>query len=276
MDKNLLLTLGAESGSFHKIRFLSDFFVDKSRIKLTLFYVAPLKADEGFNAPRSCDLSLGEKIAGEARDMLAERGFAPANMETKVMCRRKGTVEDIREEAELGLYDAVVLGSRGLTWLEELVESSVGRGLLDQDIPFPVWICNSPETEGRDVLLCMDDSEHARRMADHVGFMVADQPETRVVLLHVDSKGQAADRAVEGARAALFEGRLSPDRVEVRVVQGGDVDRAIMAEVEAGRYGVVAVGMARSRVGPMARLFASPRCLKLKGRLEKASLWVSK
>jgi nucleotide-binding universal stress UspA family protein len=277
MDKHLLLTLGTDAGTFHKIRFVSDFFTDKGAVNLTLFYVAPRQmTGEEAGAP-ACDVSRGKEIAEQGRDMLVQRGFDPGRIETKLTCRRKGTVQDIREEAEAGLYDAVVLGCRGLGWLSELVESSVSQGLLNQDIPFPIWVCNRPETGGQDILLCMDDSDHSLRMADHVGFMLTDQPEGRVVLLHVNSSsGEPAERAVEGARTALAQNGVPEDRVETRLVEASDVDSAILGHAGAGEYAAVAVGMSRSRVGAMARLFASPRGLKLMSRLKNSCLWVSK
>jgi len=276
MEKKLLLTLGGESGSFHKLRFVSDFFTDKSDVSLTLFYAVPrVFVGEG-EMRASWDFSRGAKMAAEAREMLLQHGFPEASIAVKVAGNRKGAVVEICEEAEEGLYDAVVVGSRGMGWLEELVESSVSHGLLNRSISFPVWICNRPEPAGRDVLLCVDDSDHSRRMADHVGFMLADQPRRRVVVLHVEEKpGGSAEKALAGATAAVSENGVSMDRMDIRVVKTSKVRKAIAAETEAGDFAAVAVGMSRRQLKAAARILASPTGLKLLSQVKTPGLWVS-
>jgi hypothetical protein len=277
MEKKLLLTLGAEQGSFHKLRFVSEFFTDKSEVRLTLFYAAPrVFVGEGDLRP-SWDFSRGEKLTAEAREMLLQRGFAKDSISVKVAGARKDAVVEICEEAERGLYDAVVVGSRGMGPIEELVESSVSHGVLNQSISFPVWICNRPEAAGRDVLLCVDDSDHSRRMADHVGFMLADQPSRRVVVLHVEEEpGGPAEKALEGAIAALSDNGVLMDQVKTRLLNESAVRKAIAAETDAGDFAAVAVGMSPPRLTTIARIFGAPTGLKLLSQIKAPSLWVSR
>ena len=49
----------------------------------------------------------------------------------------------IVRESEEGLYDAAVLGRRGLSWFEEMVSDSVSHRILWEELTFPICVITS-------------------------------------------------------------------------------------------------------------------------------------
>jgi len=282
LEKHLLVTVSEDLNALFGLRYVFGFFTKRELTRLTLFYVAPRSG----GAPR-VPVFLPEDAArvGEghrkpphalavARDWLVNMGFPPERVELKSSRAKLGTVKDIVAEAEDGLYDAVVLGRRALTWLDEVFGGSVSHGLLGEHIGFPVWMCRDSLRDRKNVLLCMDDSEQALRAADHVGFMLQDEPGHRVTIFHATSPGASdADRVADlmaNAREILTRNGIAEDRIDSLVESSKDTSKRIVQLAGEGRYAAVAVG----RRG-LASFFGSTS-QKLLRNLEGAALWVSK
>ena len=61
----------------------------------------------------------------------------------------------------------------------------------------PFWTCRKPDLERKNVLLCVDGSEPALRMADHVGFILAQERTQEVTLFVVVKPGEKASEGAE-------------------------------------------------------------------------------
>jgi nucleotide-binding universal stress UspA family protein len=185
-----------------------------------------------------------------------------------------GTVKDIIREARKGFYDAVILGRRGYALFENLLSSSMSRQILDHPIDFPVWICRQINPDRRHVLLCTDGSEPSLRMADHVGYMLNEDPDHRIILLHVAPHRAAGESEIlETAEKMLLEHRLPPERIEKRLAVARNVSEAILAEAKTENCAVVAVG----RGGTGGKGWLSGSCSsRLLKELDEGALWVSR
>ncbi|MBN1834103.1 MAG: universal stress protein [Deltaproteobacteria bacterium] len=65
----------------------------------------------------------------KAKKRLVDAGFQDKNIYLKVQTRKKGVARDIVAEAQSD-YDAVVLGRRGLSGIEEFILGSVSQKVL--------------------------------------------------------------------------------------------------------------------------------------------------
>ncbi|WP_272698894.1 universal stress protein [Desulfovibrio sp. Fe33] len=294
MQKELLLAIGDDRAASYNLRFLKDVFESFCDLKLTLFYAAPRSAlwdlqDAGMPPSDAAVEELvahkkgkGKKALQDAERWIAEiAGCDGGNVRTKVVHSRKGTACELVAEAREGMYDALVLGRKGFTWFEEVFENSVCHELLWQDIDFPIWVCKRPSQPPRgNVLLCLDGSDPSLRMADHVGYMLADEPRHSFTLFHVAQKGYGDARAArifDEALAILAEHGVPDERIEIKMVTGSNPVKAILKEARAGRYAAVAVG--RRGVGSQTRmehLFPSTVCVNLLRQLQETALWISK
>jgi nucleotide-binding universal stress UspA family protein len=286
MDRHLLLAVSEDKSALHGLRFVSAFMDNRQGLRLTLFYTAPrpLADQERFAAyeekqeaarQRQRSEAQGRKALAQARQRLLGMGFAEEQVETKFVFRRHSKIMDIILESAQGLYDAVVLGRRGLSWLEATVEDSVTTGLLQQEgLGFPIWICRKPDPERRNVLLCVDGSEASYRMVDHAAFMLGPQ-EHRITAFAV-RKAPAPGRDEnmrEHCLQILAENGFPEERFAVKSVVASKPDRAILEEAHAGRYAVVGVGRTGMGRGMFKSMFMGSVSTTLLKELTGASLW---
>ncbi|NCO61784.1 universal stress protein, partial [bacterium] len=197
---------------------------------------------------------------------------------TKLQMRQFSKVEDIIQEGTKGLYDAVVLGRRGLSWLEEAFDESVSRGLLEQGIGFPIWLCRKPDPDRNGVLLCVDGSDSAACMVDHVGFMLEPDPLHRVKIIAV-VKGAAnsadiIEKALSSARDSILKAGVPADRIETKALEGSNIARVILKAAKEEKFAAVAVGRKGTGQGMFQKFFMGSVSMTLFKEIEGAALWV--
>jgi nucleotide-binding universal stress UspA family protein len=268
---------------------VGGFFDQKGEMKLTLFYTAPRapgvwEKDRDYEAlAQSEQLGKeyeikGRKALEKAAKELSRLGFRPEKLTTRFQVRKISKLADIIQEGEQGLYDAVVLGRRGLSWLETAFDESVTKGFLEQKVSFPIWICRKPAPNRKNVLVCVDGSEASMRMLDHVGFVLNGEVNHAVTLLMVSKTGGSAesnaDEVLANAEASLLLKSFSQERIKTKVVADSSVARAILKEVEKGGHAAVAVGRTGVGRGFMQKLFMGSVSETLFKELHGAALWI--
>jgi hypothetical protein len=171
----------------------------------------------------------------------------------------------------------VVLGRRGLTLLEAAFDESVTRGIFDQRFTFPVWMCRMPDLKRKDVLLCLDGSDTAYRIADHVGF-VLNQEKGHGVTIFVVAGNTLKDNpetVAAKSRKILLQNGFSESLIREKVVKSVSAGKAILKETEKDRYAAVAMGRSGHEHGLIEKLFKGPVCSTLFKDLQGAALWMS-
>ncbi|MCE5243437.1 MAG: universal stress protein [Desulfobacteraceae bacterium] len=288
MERHFLLTVGDEMSSNHGLRFISQFFTDRSEIKVTLLYIAvplPVRVKPSGPGKAVMDSSLhgqraqkGNAELAKSRHFLIDQGFLEANIFSKLADKRFGTVQDIIHEACRGHYDAAVLGRRGYAVFEQLLATSVTREILEQEIDFPLWICRMPAEGRRHVLLCVDETEPSLRIADHVGFILGQEKGHGVTLFHVDTgEMKNVQRVFDLPKEQLLRNGVSTERITTRLIRAPRIARTILEEAERGEYAVVAMGHgSKEPQGIFQKWLVGSMSMKLLEELEKAVLWVSR
>lgn len=321
MEKHLLLAVADGTSASYTLRFIRGMIDDFCGIRLTLFYVSSrsvpwdvagsggdidpqdmaerIAAGNGYG----CKSAKGMKTLDQARKWLVEVAGCDSSMvDTKVIVSRKGTVREIIDEAQAGIYDALVLGRKAYSWFEGMFENSVAHAILWKAIDFPLWICRRPPQMPRShVLLCVDGSEASMRMADHVGFMLSGESRHKVTVFYVAEKGGAADEAVrsgdigpeeigEGetgdgekggavfdrARALLLENGVPEERIEFKMIHSSNAAKAILEENIRGQYAVIALGKRGNAPARMENIFPSSLSIKLLRMVQETTLWIGK
>ncbi len=283
MIRHLLVTVSDDLSALAGARFVGSFFKNKSGTRLTLFYtgISPQK-----NLSSRHEFNLGEqqqraredrgnRALEQARTILLHAGFTDRQVEAKLKLGSGARASDIILEADKGLYDAVVLGRRGVSWLEEALGQSVTKDLLEETLNFPFWICRQPDIEREHVLLCVDGSAPSIRMADHVGFMLAEQPDQHVTMLTIKRKDDLDAQAIfDECRASLEENNVTGKRIHTMVAKEQNVAQTILKVAEDQRFAVVAMGRTGVGGGLMSRLFMGSASSVLFNQLEGAVLWM--
>lgn len=288
MEKHLLLTVSEQKSALHGARFLAGFFGNKDMVKLTLFYTIPRpaavwtgektreKVTEQEDMVRKSE-AKAKKALQEAKSEVIKLGFSEDRILTRLQTRQFSKVKDILEESERGLYDAVVLGKRGLNWFEEAFDGSVTKELLEKRPSCPIWICRRPEPERKGVLLCMDGSEGSYRMADHVGFVLGTEQRHSVKIFVVKGRElqDTPEAIIAKGRELLAKGQVPNVRVSSSAVDASSPARAILREAEEGGYAAVAAARNEQEKGLMNKMFLGSVTMTLFREIENAALWIS-
>lgn len=284
MDRHFLIAVSEKKSALMGVRFVGDFFSDKKNIKSTLFYSVPkapavwdkersLEAEHRQKAQEKKSLSKGEAALAAAGKECIDLGFSKDNVFFKLQKQEFSKVADIIQEGEKGRYDAVVIGRRGLSMLEEAFEESVSKELFNEIFTFPVWICKSFAPNRKNVLLYLDGSDTCFRMADHLGFILSLEKKHRLDILISEDKADAA--FIMEKCKQILQGHGFPDNlIQPLPTLSGNPVRVILNAVDKQQYAVVALGRSGQEKGVLMRLFKGPVCSKLFNELQDAALWI--
>jgi nucleotide-binding universal stress UspA family protein len=287
MNRHLLVAVSDNPRAIHGVRFVSSFFSQDCDLRLTLFAAFPTgprvwTEEKSYETLMDAEESSRKyevqfrKALDASKAMLTSGGFDEKRIEIKCVPQSGTRVEDILHEGEKGLYDAVVLGKRGLARLEQLVEQSVTEEVIKRNTTVPIWICRNPDEDRCGVLLCLDGSDPAYRIADHAAFMLALEPHHPVTMLQVRSGRDTSgvETIFRRGREILSDNGISEDRIDERVLTGGRVAPVVLDMAELGGYAAIAVGRTGTGKGLLGRMFMGSVSRELMLGLKSSALWL--
>ena len=284
MERHLLVTVSEKHDNLFGVRFIGNFFSQNQEMKITLLYLTP-KPPGRFEADADGELRIrkaeatGQKALRDARAELLKAGFSEEQVILRMRPSRLSKVNEIIQEGSEGKYDAVVLGRRGLSRLEQTFDDSVTSALFEQEWGFPVWICRKLDSDRKDVLACVDGSDASHRMLDHVGFMLGQATNQKVTLLAVSKKGtvgdKSADDVLEKSKEMLVSEGLSAERIRFMAIPEANAGKAIIKEAGAAHFAAVAVGRTGTAMGFLKKVFVGSVSRTLFQELEGAALWLA-
>lgn len=289
MKRHLLVTVSEDKSALFGIRFVGRFFENKESVRITLYYTAPRPQTGDRDTPSYFHSTesgpdyrkqeqKGNTALHEAKKLLLKYGFSDDAVEEKLSFRQQSKAGDIIQEAESGLYDAVVLGRRGLSRLEALLDDSVGQGLMDRKFTAPFWICRRPGQDRSGVLLCVDGSPQSYSMTDHVGFILGNETAHDVILLrieHSDDDSAESEEIFKESKTLLQDNDVPEERIRTKTVRSDNVVRSILSEVETENAAVAAVGRTGAGAGLLQKMFMGSVSQALFKEISGAALWIS-
>jgi len=289
MEKHFLVTVSEQKSAFYGVRFMGHLFSNKEEMRVTLFYTAPRppavwagertheSVTESERQAKQYEVK-GRKALETAKKELIKLGFKQERISTKFQVRRFSKVEDIIQEGVGGLYDAVILGRRGLSLLEAAFDESVTKDLLEEKVNFPIWLCRMPDLERKNVLVSVDGSEHSHRMADHVGFILGEEKSQEVTLLVVKRPGgklkESPEDILAKSKEILLSNGFPSEMAKTKVIEARNVSDTILKEAEQGKFAAVALGRTGVGQGLLKSIFMGSVSDTLFRELKGAVLWV--
>ncbi|MFC1523297.1 universal stress protein [Thermodesulfobacteriota bacterium] len=206
MEKKILLATDGSTYSRNSLDYISRLFTDLTDIKLHLLCVVPTSAmpagrewmDEldlmaAISPETRKKLAAGKKFMQDAVQLLGRSGISEDQITTTVKLSRYSVVNDILTEARKGLYDALIIGRRGITKLEELIMGSVSATLVEKCHDIPLWIIDG-QVDSRKFLVPIDGSPHALKAADHLGFILQGNPFAEITLFNSHALFSGSDK----------------------------------------------------------------------------------
>ena len=213
---------------------------------------------KGWEVQQEKKISDFMKRAGQ---VFADAGFPSNAIKVDVRNRNKGIARDIGEESHKG-YDAVIIGRRGLSTIQDLSLGGVASKVVLKVRDLAVWLVGG-KPEPDKIIIGFDASDGAMLAVDHVGKM-AQGTKKQILLLHVIRKGnndidnaefqqfqkermQSAvkeiEPVIENAVGRLVQAGIPSDRISSKVITGATTRAgSILEEAKAGDYGTVVVG----------------------------------
>ncbi len=206
------------------------------------------------------------QILNDSKSIMTKLGVDEKNIEIVTQPMVMGITKGILDYAKQSLCDAIVLGRRGLSRLAESFMGSVSNSLLEHTNVTPVWTVGGDVTSTK-IAIAIDGSESALRAVDHVSFMIGENPDIRVTLLHVtprlrdyctiefDEDGdmieevitQGDKRCVDSfyihAQQRFREAGIKDSQIHIKQAASTiNIGKTIVDEVKKGNYGTVVIG----------------------------------
>jgi nucleotide-binding universal stress UspA family protein len=161
---------------FHVQPTVSQFLLDGAQRS------GPAQAELNRVAARNAEASWG--LLAKYKDLLVRAGVAESEIEVATLPRQQGIAKDILDQAQKGLFDAILLGHRGISFMQQMFMGSVSAHLIQNSQVIPVWLVDGNVKSER-VLAAVDGSESALRAVDHMAFMLSGNPQVKVRFFHV-------------------------------------------------------------------------------------------
>lgn len=279
MEKKILLAVDDSVHSRHAIEYAVRMSSVAEDFTWTLFHVQPtisqfiLDEAKTYYKARVELKKIIRKNAEDAQGILEKykaqmvrTGIADKRINVATQPKVLGLVKDILDRAERGLYDAIVVGRRGLSRVQKAFMGSVTAKLVEHSRVIPVWVVDANVTSTT-IMVAVDGSESSLRAVDHLSFMVGENPKIKVTLFHVmprlrdycvidfDDKDAGIDQVIAQGdkryidhfyahvRKKFREAGIQENQIEIKVTRCAvNVGKAIVDEARKGNYGTVVIG----------------------------------
>lgn len=241
---------------------------------------------------KNAELALGILEKHKAR--MIGMGIAENRIENATRQKVLGICKDILDCAEQGLYDAVLVGRRGLSRIQKTFMGSTTAKLVEHSTVIPVWVVDGEITSMK-LMLAVDGSDTSLRAVDHLSFMVRGNDKVKVTLFHVtptlrdycvidfDERESAVGEVIaRGTRRCIDhfyahtqrkfkEAGVHENQIEPKVIKRAiEVGKAIVDHARKGDYGTVVIG----RRGVNEAFFMGSVSKYVLDRISGRALWV--
>jgi len=223
------------------------------------------------NKIREKNREEAEKILKEAKDFMISKGIEEERINTVTVPKTMDVARDILNFAKQNSCDAILIGRRGVTKLEEMFTYSVSSALLEHVQTIPLWSV-SGDVRFKNIAVAIDGSESSLRAVEYVGFMFENNQNIKITLLHVipklrdycpidfdEDKSELEDIVIKGdrkcvesffvhAKRLLEKSGIKSHQLEIKELPSlVSIAKTIVSEVKENNYGTLVLG--RSGIG---------------------------
>ncbi|MGD8296714.1 MAG: universal stress protein, partial [Desulfobacterales bacterium] len=209
--------------------------------------------------------------------------------------RALGVAKDILEFSMAGNFDAIIMGRRGLSGLQDVFIGSVSANVVGHLTDTPIWLIDEEGTL-QDILIAVDGSENSLKAVDHLALMTAKNVDVKISFFHVTPKlkdfcpvdfeetqtealeeiirkgdKECIDQFFSHAKKRLLEAGIQENQIKFKVSEGlFRVGKAVLDEYRQGNFGTLIVG---SR-GMNRKYFTGSVSRYLINEFSEGALWV--
>ena len=196
MEKKLLIAVDASIYSTNTLHYLEKLFADLPDIRLHLLSVITVNlSDTAKEWLDELDLlnmlskeeqkryAAAKRYLNSAVERLNRNSISSEQVTTEVKISATSPGAEILNAARKGFYDALIIGRRGVSKLEELIMGSVSTTLLEKCHDIPIWIVDG-QVDSRKFLVPVDGSHFTLQALDHLCFILQGNPYAEITLFH--------------------------------------------------------------------------------------------
>ena len=308
MEKKVLVAVDDSRHSENAIRYTAGIYETVETMKIVLFHVEPTISQYLVDEARTKSSAYAElqklmHSSHQAARVLLEKdkalmvssGVAEKDIQVMSLPRKFGAAKDILEYGTALLYDAIIVGRRGLSGLAEVFVGSVSANIVDNSQLLPVWLVDE-KTDARGIMVAVDGSESSLRAVDHLSFIFGGNPDLTISFFHVAPRlsdfcsidfaetdtsaldaviqqgdNACIDRFYAHALKKLGDAGISEGQIRIEVSKGGfRVGKAILDAYRKGHFGTLIVG----RRGMNKQFFTGSVSRYLVNQFSRGALWV--
>ena len=207
------------------------------------------------------------RFLDSCKDEMVRLGISEDRIEIATRPKKVGLAKDILEYSQENQYDAIVIGRRGLSRLQEMITGSASANIIEHSQVIPVWLVDG-NVKGNNIMVAVDGSEASLRAVDHISFIFSGNTDIRLTLLHVTSKARdyceidfgeepsaALQEIVSRQDKACFDqfyahalqkfksSGIAADRLDTTTVNGrGNTGKIILEEAQKGNFSTLVIG----------------------------------
>jgi len=196
MEKKLLIAVDGSIYSTNTLHYLERLFAHLDDIRFHLISVITcypsgtakewlddLELLNMLSKEEQKRYAAANRYLNKAVERLERNGISPEYVTTEVKISTSSPASELLNIARKGFFDALIIGRRGVSKLEELILGSVSCTLLEKCHDVPVWIIDG-QVDSRKFLVPVDGSHFTLQALDHLCFILQGNPYAEITLFH--------------------------------------------------------------------------------------------
>jgi len=308
MQKEIMIAVDDSRHSKIAVQYAVDIYRALKDVKFTVMHVQPTISqyllDEAKSKPQAYaelqkvnrkNAETAQRLLDQYKSQMAAGGVAEADLQLQTRPRMLGVAKDILDAGLAGHFDALILGRRGLSGLQDMLVGSVSANIVNNSMDTPVWLVDEEGTS-QDIMVAVDGSENALKAVDHLAFIIGANTDLKISFFHVTPrlqdfcpidfeenesdaleeiirKGdrQCIDQFFSHAQKILNEAGIQPNQISFKTSEGVfRVGKAVLDEYGRGNFGSLVVG----RRGMNKQFFTGSVSRYLVNHFSGGALWV--
>jgi len=308
MEKKIMIAVDDSRHSKIAVRYALDIYQALKDVKFTVMNVQPTISQYLLDEVKSNQQAYAElekvnrknaesaqRLLDQYKSHLMTGGVAEEHIQLKTQPRMLGVAKDILEAGRAGHFDALILGRRGLSGLQDMFVGSVSANIVNNSMDMPVWLVDE-QGASQDIMVAVDGSENALKAVEHLAFIIGGNTDLKISFFHVAPRlrdfcpvdfeennsealeeiirqgdRQCIDQFFSHAQKILKEAGIQPTQISFntseKVIRVG---KAVLDEYGRGNFGTLVVG----RRGMNKQFFTGSVSRYLVNQFSGGALWV--
>jgi nucleotide-binding universal stress UspA family protein len=308
MEKKIAIAVDGSLHALHAVQYAARMSAVISELKVVLIHIQPTVSDYLLeeaqkSAKAAAELkklirknqSAASALLEKSRDQMIQAGMREDRIELKTQPRHISVADDLLAWSQAAAYDAIMVGRRGISYLQELVMGSVTDNLVNHSNLTPIWMVDGDISSDK-ILLAVDGSSRALRAVDHLSFILSGMEKSRIQMIHVqprlqdyceidtreelspdaeaaiiDSDQRCLDAFYAQALSVFKRNGFAENRLDLTIVTNKLIaGRAILDEAKKGNYGTIVIG----KRGTSKSMFFGSVSRYIIHKAEKLAVWI--